>query len=340
MLRSWLIGLVLVPLVLTVGCQNAAALPPGRIAWPKDGDLWVIDLATKNQQKITNLPRSAAVTGASWSPDGAKIVYAQFWRPPGANASGADLFMSGADGSDAHLFVERDAPSTVLETPDWAPSANVYYGMRRIQGGRENQMVMRTTAEGAPSDSVVQNGYFPSVSSDESTIVFARTTQTGMELRKRALADSGDGCALVPDTIFQALGVPRISPDGKRVAFGGSGDPAGQPGACGTAASAPSPVEPTADEPAGLRLAEWLDLLPTTVYAHGLPYDVWTMSIDGGPLTKLADVKEDEPTVAWSPDGSHVAIFGVAALYVVDANGGSLQKVVDQGGYGALDWTR
>jgi Tol biopolymer transport system component len=332
--------LALALLVLSVGCQNAAALAPGRIAWPKDGDLWVIDLPTKNQQKLTNLPRSAAVTGASWSPDGSKIVYAQFWRPPGAIASGADLFMSGADGGDAHLFVERDAPSTVLETPDWARSGSVYYGERRIQGGRESQMVARTTAEGAPPETIVNSGYFPSVSADESTIVFARSTQVGMELRKRALADPGDGCVLVPDTVFQAVGLPRISPDGKRVAFGGSGEPAGQPAACGAAASVSGPAEAGVADPAALRLAHWLDIVPTTADAHGLPYDVWTMSIDGGPLTKLADVKEDEPTVAWSPDGSHLAIFGVAALYMVDANGGPVQKVVDQGGYGALDWVK
>jgi hypothetical protein len=44
--------------------------------------------------------------------------------------------------------------------------------------------------------------------------------------------------------------------------------------------------------------------------------------------------------VAWSPDGSKLAIFGVAALYVVDGKGGSPEKLVEQGGYGGLDWTR
>jgi len=40
----------------------------GRIAWPKDGDLWIYDLASKQQTKITNLPQGAAVTGAAYSP--------------------------------------------------------------------------------------------------------------------------------------------------------------------------------------------------------------------------------------------------------------------------------
>jgi dipeptidyl aminopeptidase/acylaminoacyl peptidase len=332
-----LVGLAL--LVLGAGCQGAAApLPAGKIAWPKDGDLWSMSLPDKTQKKLTNLPRSAAVTGATWSPDGAQVIYAQFWRRPNENASGADLMIMDADGANSRSFMDRSAPSAVLETPQWQASGQVYYTERVVQGAREQERILRAGAAGGPPEPVVANGFYPAVSPDGSTIVFARSTQTGTELRKKSLAepDTSDGCVLVPDTVFQALSLPRISPDGKRLAFGGSGDPTGQPGACGSPPSAAGDTAPLA-----LRLAEWFGVLPTPAYAHGLPYDIWSMSLDGGPLTKLADVKEDEPTVAWSPDGTHLAIFGVAALYVADANGGgAVQKLVDQGGYGALDWGR
>jgi Tol biopolymer transport system component len=334
-------------LVVLTACQfGAPSLPPGRIAWPKDGDLWEINLGTKDQKKVTDLPRSAAVTGVAWSPDGSQILYAQFWRPPNAKASGADLFLANADGSEAHVFAQRDVDSTVLESPTWMPSGNIYYTVRQIQGNRETQTIVRSGGEGGQPTTVVDNGYYPSISPDESTIVFVRTTQNGMELRKRALNDTGDGCVLVPDTIFQALGQPRISPDGKRVAFGGSGDPSGQPGTCGTSALGPPPAASsyTADDPVSpaLALGQWFGIVATPAYAHGLPYDIWTMSLDGGQLTRVADVKEDEPTVSWSPDGSHLAIFGVAALYMADASGSSTstQKVVEQGGYGGLDWAK
>jgi Tol biopolymer transport system component len=331
-----LIGLAL--LVLGAGCQSPAApLPAGKIAWPKDGDLWSMSLPDKSQKKLTSLPRSAAVTGATWSPDGAHVVYAQFWRRPNENATGADLMVMDADGANSRVFMDRSAPSTVLETPQWQASGQVYYTERVVQGAREQARILRAGVDGGPPEPVVANGFYPAVSPDGSMIVFARSTQTGTELRKRALSDAtSDGCVLVPDTVFQAVGLPRISPDGKRLAFGGSGDPTGQPGACGSPPSAAGDATPLA-----LRLAGWFGVLPTPAYAHGLPYDIWGMSLDGGPLTKLADVKEDEPTVAWSPDGTRLAIFGVAALYVADANGGgSVQKLVDQGGYGALDWGR
>ena len=70
-----------------------------------------------------------------------------------------------------------------------------------------------------------------------------------------------------------------------------------------------------------------------------MPADVYSLNLDGSAMTRIADIKDDDPTVAWSPDGSKLAIFGVAALYVVDAKGGPTDKLVDQGGYGGLDWT-
>src|SRR5579864_4219729 len=144
---------VLAALALTVvltSCQllnqsQAVNGASGKITWPKDGDLWVYDLATKQQTKITNLNAGAAVTGATWSPDGQRVIFAQFWRRPNERSSGADLMVANADGSDAQLFADRDAPNTVLEAPEWAASGRVYYTVRRVTNGREAQSIVRQT---------------------------------------------------------------------------------------------------------------------------------------------------------------------------------------------------
>jgi Tol biopolymer transport system component len=325
-------------LTLGSGCQLLNRNPTeglqGRIVWPKDGDLWVYDLPSNQQQKITNLARGAVITGASWSPDGQRVVYAQFWRRPDERASGADLFVSDADGTNARPFAERDAANSVLDTPDWAPSGRVYYTNRRVSEGRELTRVMRQ-AEGGQPEVIVENGYSPAVVPDESVVLYLRTTRNGQEVMKKTIGESGDGCVLLADTVFSGYSLPRISPDGSRIAVGASGEPNPQQSACGGAASVP---QPAARNDAGFDLASLIG--PSVAYAHGLPADIWTLGLDGGGMTRAADLKEDDPNVAWSPDGVKLAVFGVAALYVVDAKGGTPNKLVDQGGYGGLDWTR
>jgi Tol biopolymer transport system component len=316
--------------VLLASCSPQSQLAlKGRIAWPKDGDLWVLDLANKQQSKITNLPQGAAVTGVTWAPDGQRVVFSQFWRRPSERSSGSDLMVANADGSSVHPFAERDAANTVLDTPLWAASGRVYYTVRRVANGRETQSIVRL-AEGGQPEVLVDNAYSPAVSPDESTLVYLRSSRAGQTLMKKSLGDASDGCELLSDQVFQYLSLARISPDGKRVALGGSGEPnMQQPSGCGG--------NPRSSAGAPDLLAM---LQPAVAEAHGLPADVYSLNLDGSNLTRIADIKDDDPTLAWAPDGTKLVIFGVAALYAADAKGGSTEKLVDQGGYGGIDWTR
>ncbi len=324
--------------LVLAGCQGLIPMtgPPlqGRLAWPKDGDLWVYDLGSKKQTKITSLPPGAAVTGATWSPDGTRVVFAQFWRRPNERSSGADLMVANADGSNPHLFAERDAPNTVLEAPQSSASGRVYYTVRRVTNGREAQSVMRQSEGGRP-ELLIENAYSPAISPDELTLIYIRSTRAGQSMLKKTVSEASDGCELISDQVFQYLSLPRISPDGKRVALGGSGEANLQPSGCG---GDPRAKPSAAGPPPGLALAALLQ--PQLAYAHGLPADVYALNLDGSNLARIADIKDDDPTLAWSPDGSKLAIFAVAALYVVDAKGGPTDKLIDQGGYGGLDWTR
>jgi Tol biopolymer transport system component len=334
------LAFVLLACLALAACQALGQSSPsargltGRIAWPKDGDLWVYDLPSKQQTKITNLPKGAAVTGAAWAPNGERVVYAQFWRRPNERSSGADLMIANKDGSEARVFAERDAPNTVLEAPKFLPSGRVYYDIRRVTNGRETQSIVRQVDGGQP-EMLVDNAYSPGVSQDETTMVYIRSTRAGQTLYKKTLGESGDGCELISDQVFQYLSQPRISPDGKRMALGGSGEAnVTAPSGCGGDPRTHS----AASAPFALNLVAWLE--PEVAYAHGLPADVYSLNLDGSDLKRIADIKDDDPTVAYSPDGSKLAIFGVAALYVVDSGGGPTEKLGDQGGYGGLDWTK
>jgi Tol biopolymer transport system component len=322
--------------LLVSGCQvltrsRAAQGLQGKIIWPKDGNLWVYDLGSAQQKEIVDLPPGAAVTGATWSPDATRLIYAQFWRRPNDRSSGADLFVANADGSAPHLFAERNAPNTVLETPEWMPSGRVYYTVRQVTAqGRETQTIVRQTEGGQP-ETLIDNAYDPAVSPDETMLLYVRSTRTGQQLMKKTIGESGDGCELVSDQVFQYISLPRISPDGRQVAFGGSGEPnLAAASGCG---GDPRSTTPVTFDRGGL-------LQPDVAYAHGLPADVYTLNLDGSTLKRVADIKDDDPTVAWGQDGSKLAIFGVAALFIVDSKGGPTDKLVDRGGYGGLDWTK
>ena len=338
LIRLVVLGWSLLACLTLAGCQllnrsSSGSALQGKIAWPRDGDLWVYDLSSGQQNKITNLNAGAIVTGATWSPDGTQVIYAQFWRRPNERSSGADLLIANADGSNVRPFAERDAPNTALETPEWMPSGRVYYTTRRVTPqGRETQTIVRQTPGGQP-ETIAENAYDPAVSPDESALVYVRSTRLGQQLMKKRIGDTGDGCELLSDQVFQYLSLPRISPDGQRLALGGSGQPNMGPSGCGGNARSAAP-------PGAPRAIDLLALLqPTVAYAHGQPADVYTLNLDGSTLTRIADIKDDDPTVAWSADGGKVAIFGVAALYVVDAKGGPTDKLTDRGGYGGLDWT-
>ena len=296
-----------------------------------------MDLASKQPRKITSLPRGAAVTGAAWSPDGSQVVYAQFGRRPGETVTGADLWVTSADGSNARVFAEREANGTILEAPLWAPSGRVYYTSRSFKAGQEKLRLLRKIEGGAP-ETLLEGGFNAAVLPDESAMVYVRNTGLSQSLRKKRLAVGGAECELLPDTVFVAVGLPRVSPDGTRLAFAASGDGSPRAGDCGPAAEVPSRRQ--AELPSALSLAEWLGIAPRTAWAHGIPWDIWTMNMDGTGLTRVAALQEDEPNVTWSPDGTQIAVFGVAALYVVDAKGGQAQEIVKDGGYGSLDWTR
>lgn len=320
--------------------QSDADLPrTGRITWAKVAEPWVYDLASKRERRLASMPPGAAITGLAWSRDGRRLVWSQFGRRAGENQSGADLWVADADGANARILLERDAPATVYESPAWAPSGRLYYTARRLEGRREVIRIERVV-EGSQPEVVVEAGGFPAPLPDESAVVFVRNERSGMALWRQALNAAGDACVLLPSSVFPLIGQPRVSPDGQQVAFGGSG-PASGTELRGTCAPADRLTGAERPSRAAVELPSLLDLLGLTArpaYAHGPPWDIWTVRSDGTGLRRLAALQEDEPTVAWSPTGQHVAILGASALYVVDAQGGTPRKLIDQGGYGGMDW--
>jgi hypothetical protein len=54
----------------------------------------------------------------------------------------------------------------------------------------------------------------------------------------------------------------------------------------------------------------------------------------------MAKLDADEPVVAWSPDGSQLAILSSEALVNYELAGGVRKPILSPGGYGTVDWKR
>ena len=73
--------------------------------------------------------------------------------------------------------------------------------------------------------------------------------------------------------------------------------------------------------------------------AHGAPWDVWTVNADGSaPAARLAAVGADDGTVAWSPDGTRLFVYGGTGSSIVDAASGEVTPLRFLSGYGATSW--
>jgi hypothetical protein len=74
------------------------------------------------------------------------------------------------------------------------------------------------------------------------------------------------------------------------------------------------------------------------VMKHGPPGDVWVMSLYGGAAHRLSFFDEDEPTLAWSPDGYWLAMMGGGGLYLLPRDLSQPPLRIGQGGFGGIDW--
>jgi hypothetical protein len=62
------------------------------------------------------------------------------------------------------------------------------------------------------------------------------------------------------------------------------------------------------------------------------------IGIDGTNLRRLADLNEDDPSVAWSPEGSPLAVVGTCGLYLLPLAEGPADKVAPGALLSQMDW--
>jgi hypothetical protein len=71
-------------------------------------------------------------------------------------------------------------------------------------------------------------------------------------------------------------------------------------------------------------------------YAHGPPWDFWTIPIIGGVPMQITDWVADGAALAWSPDGDHLALMHLSGLFVTGE--GEPTLLVETPNHGGLVW--
>jgi len=301
---------------------------------PRDQRLLLRDMTDGKEYVLKRSPADVFYTYPRWSPDGARIAYAldiPFTGQPNQQW-GSDIAISPTDGSTEQIVVKRPAAGFQVQGLAWSPDGSaVYAGILEttIKDGRFLGQTLRLEridiATGA-REPLIEDATNPTVARDGSHIAYTTygsATEPGGLWTARL--DGTDRRLILPMTgRFAVILYPRFSPDSSTIAF--------------SAATLQSGAEPSPAPRSNSGSAWRWPWQPRTAVAHGLPMDIWLIPAAGGDPTRLTNMLEDEPSPAWSPDGTQIAIVATGGLYLVSASGGEPQRIGIGGTLLQIDW--
>jgi Tol biopolymer transport system component len=253
------------------------------------------------------------------------VAISRFARGPADRIGGSDILVVPATGGEALPVAMHAQDGGLLGALAWNPdSSGVYYDALPASGDPMLMQVVYSSLDpSAGGPRVVANGGWPAVSPDGRLLAYVRPSHQSGYLNELVVTDltSGSEQILVPLDQMVQITSPRFSPDGAEIAFIGS-DMGPQ--------ALDGPDRP--GNPFGS------DLFAKGVMNHGPPGDVWVISAAGGTPHRLTSFEEDDPTLAWSPDGYWLAMLGGGGLYLMPRDLSQGPHMLAKGGFGGIDW--
>ena len=214
------------------------------------------------------------------------------------------------------MLVDHGSAGGGIGHPSWTADGSSIYAS--VAGSSGETSIVRIAVANGSATTVVRNGSQPICSPDGQTLIFLRRGQdeTSTEIWRSAL----DGSGREPGQRRPVLDIesPAISPDGRTLALLGSDHP-------GSANHGRMALDPR-HRPA-IRVRSWQDLGDLDP------------SVARGHRHRLTSIKENRPTVAWSPDGKQITASADLGLYLIDLDHHRTYLIKQNAGIG-LNWVR
>ncbi|GAB4109404.1 MAG: hypothetical protein Fur005_13000 [Roseiflexaceae bacterium] len=329
---------VALPTVPPPAPDSDEPIPP--IVYANTGQLWRNDGAGNPSIQLTTFPPDQIPSHPAFSPDGQQIAFVLLVAPPITATlplPSSKLFLIDRDGQNQR---ELWAPEEgLLSLPSWTPDGQALYmfanGSLSDSGapddGNSKLQIIRYDLTTGERRLIVSRALDPALSHDGSQLTYLAFDDDGVTMHlNRSAADGSQPIRVVDGKDFLGLYAPRFTPDGNAIIFAGiEGPPTDQRGFPISNSSEPGLLD---------RLFGWLE--PPTAAAHGAPWDLWIVNIDGSGLRRLTFLYDDLPMATFSPDGEVVAVLAYNGMYLMNPDGSNLRRIQPVGDHGGIDWDR
>ncbi len=323
------------PLVPTVAPATAVAEPLPPLILARQGNLWHSD-GKGSLQQLTDLGAQIVAEHPAVAPSGARIAFIA--RGPGPidstlPVSSTTLYVINSDGTGMRALWRL--PGGGLALPAWAPDGqSLYVGHSQLRSDPQAPVsdwlfeIVRVEIATTARRTVLIDARDPTFSRDGTQLAYLRYDRKNAAFALHVAAPDGSADREVIGTgAFSSFYAPRFAPDGKRVVVAAIGGPVTDEQGYPIRGQGRSPLE-------GLLSF----FAPAVAEAHGPPWDLWVVNVDGSGLRRLPGAHEDTPMAVFSPDGRQLVMMGAGGIYLIDADNGRPRLIDALGDHGGLDW--
>jgi Tol biopolymer transport system component len=297
----------------------------GRVLASTRGQVAWLDLLAPRPTPLTQFVRPAYPADVAAASSVSFAVASVVSALPNGGPLGADLLIIDLQSGTTRTLLSRQSEAESLDLPAfWPDGSGIVYQRSNLRaavpmpGQAQPQYVSRieqVAADGSGAVVLLDDARYPGPAPDGTSLAFVRSTARGSGIFRHSVVDGSDQ-EIVPPGQFLAISYPRFSPDGTQLAF--------------AAISLLAHIDATPG---------MLDALgPRRALAHGFPWEAWLANADGSGLRQIPDVVDDDPSVAWSPDGAQLLVYGGWGSYLVDAASGAASSLSYLAGYGSIAW--